>query len=53
MDYGSAMRGGGCTEGDFNNMEVSKDDLYGAYRDTGEATKCGPYECKFTYSGNE
>jgi hypothetical protein len=53
MDYGSAMRGGGCIEGDFNYMEVSKEGLERTYRATGEATKCGPYECKFAHSGNE
>ena len=46
MNYGSAMRGGGCAEGVPNYMEVSKDVLYGAYRATGEAMKSGLYKCK-------
>jgi hypothetical protein len=34
-------------------MEISKYNLYRAYRATGAVTECGPYECNYAHGGNE
>jgi hypothetical protein len=34
-------------------MEVSNNDLYRAYRVTGEVTQCSPYKCNYAYDGSE
>jgi len=49
MEYGTAMKSQWKTE----IMEVSKYDLWRAYRATGAVTECGPYERNYAPGGNE
>jgi len=49
MNYGTAMKSQWKTD----IMEISKYDLWRAYRATGAVTECGLYEGNYAHGGNE